>query len=203
MEKLEKRIIGLKAGNAGETVRRRLEEFRENSESPERIFSELCFCICTANNSAERGIRAQKEIDFCSLPEVELRKKMKEVVCRFYNTKTLCILEARAKREEILAALSLPSSEARDWLVKRVKGLGYKEASHFLRNIGREDLAIIDFHILDILSENGLIVRPKSLTPREYIRIEGVLRTIALETGMSLAELDLYLWYMETGKILK
>ena len=91
----------------------------------------------------------------------------------------------------------------RDWLVKNIKGLGYKEASHFLRNIGHENFAIIDFHIIDLLVRYNLVLRPKYLTLAKYFEIENLLRKIAKKSDLTLAELDLYLWYMETGKILK
>ena len=91
----------------------------------------------------------------------------------------------------------------RDWIVKNVKGLGYKEASHFLRNIGFDDFAIIDFHIVDLLADYNLIKKPKNLNRKKYLEIEKILRKISRKTGLTLAELDLYLWYLETGKILK
>jgi N-glycosylase/DNA lyase len=91
----------------------------------------------------------------------------------------------------------------REWIVNNVKGLGYKEASHFLRNIGFDDYAIIDFHIVDVLVNHKLIEKPKTITKRKYLEIEEILKNIAKETNLTLAELDLYLWYMETGKILK
>ena len=91
----------------------------------------------------------------------------------------------------------------REWIVKNVRGLGYKEASHFLRNIGFDDYAIIDFHIVDILTDHKIIKKPKTLTKGKYLEIEDLLRNLANKTGLTLAELDLYLWYMETGKILK
>ncbi len=84
-----------------------------------------------------------------------------------------------------------------------VKDLGYKESSHFLRNIGFKGSAIIDFHIIDILADNRLIERPKALTKSDYLRIEGVLGNIAKKADLNLSELDLYLWYLETGKVLK
>jgi len=84
-----------------------------------------------------------------------------------------------------------------------VKGFGYKEASHFLRNIGFENLAIIDFHIIDSLVDAGLIEKPKTITPKKYLEIETMLKKIAEKSGMNLAELDLYLWCNETGKVLK
>jgi N-glycosylase/DNA lyase len=91
----------------------------------------------------------------------------------------------------------------RDWLVKNVKGLGMKESSHFLRNVGYKDLAIIDFHIVDLLEREKLIERPKTITPKKYLEIEETLTKLGEKTSLNLAELDLYLWYLETGKILK
>ena len=88
-------------------------------------------------------------------------------------------------------------------MVKNIKGIGYKLASHFLRNIGYIDFAILDFHIIDILVRYKVIERSKTLTPKRYLEIEKILRDIALKTDVNLAELDLYLWYNETGKILK
>src|SRR3989344_905792 len=87
--------------------------------------------------------------------------------------------------------------------VENVKGFGMKESSHFLRNIGVKDIAIIDFHIVDLLVAEGLIQRPKSLSREKYLEIEDVLIGLANKVNLSLAELDLYLWYIETGKVLK
>ncbi|HOW37251.1 MAG TPA: N-glycosylase, partial [Candidatus Pacearchaeota archaeon] len=77
--------------------------------------------------------------------------------------------------------------------------------SHFLRNIGYKNVAIIDFHIVDLLVRENLIEQPKSksLTPKKYLEIENILRKIAEKTKTSLGELDLYLWYKETGTVLK
>ena len=97
----------------------------------------------------------------------------------------------------------LDRNTIREWLVNNIKGIGYKEASHFLRNIGFDDYAIIDFHIIDILTRYKIIEKPKYLSKKKYLEIEEILRKIAKQTNLTLAELDLYLWYMETGKILK
>ena len=91
----------------------------------------------------------------------------------------------------------------REWLAKTIKGLGYKEASHFLRNIGFKNLAIIDFHIIDILEKFGIIQKPKTLSKKKYIEIEQVLKKIGECVNLDLDELDLYLWYMETNEVLK
>ena len=93
--------------------------------------------------------------------------------------------------------------DIREYLAKNVLGLGYKEASHFLRNVGFTDVAIIDFHIIDVLVQYNLIDKPKTMTKNKYLEIEDVLRALGRECGLNLAELDLYLWFMETGKVLK
>ena len=58
--------------------------------------------------------------------------------------------------------------ERRDWLAQdpRIKGLGYKEASHFLRNIGFKGYGILDKHIVRSLFELGVIDSPKPPTTR-------------------------------------
>ena len=93
--------------------------------------------------------------------------------------------------------------EAREWLVNNIKGLGYKEASHFLRNVGFMDVAIVDFHIVDLLAKNKIIKKPKTMTKKKYLEIEEVLEKLSKKLGLELGELDLYLWWMETGKALK
>jgi len=210
MEKeLLESISELRSGPVGSLVAERMGEFRRAGRgSGERIFSELCFCILTANYTAEGGIRIQKDIggSFCTLDVKELAKRLKSLGHRFPNARAKYIAEARRHRVDVEErSRTCNSTEFREWLAENVKGLGYKEASHFLRNIGVTDLAIIDFHIIDILAKNGLIEKPesKSLTRKKYLEIELVLAKLAKKAGISLAELDLYLWYLETGKILK
>ncbi|MBW1933916.1 MAG: hypothetical protein JRI56_13245 [Deltaproteobacteria bacterium] len=43
----------------------------------------------------------------------------------------------------------------------------------------------------------------KNLNKKTYLEIEKKLEELADVLGITLAELDLYMWYMETGKILK
>ena len=74
--------------------------------------------------------------------------------------------------------------EARERLfVLDVKGLGMKEASHFLRNVGRgKTIAILDRHILKNLKKYGAIDGvPTSLTKKRYLEIEGKIDTILQE----------------------
>lgn len=78
-----------------------------------------------------------------------------------------------------------------------------KKQAIFLRNIGYKNLSIIDFHIVDLLVKNGIIEKPKTLIPKKYLEIEEILKQLAQRTNTNLGELDLYLWYEETGKVLK
>jgi N-glycosylase/DNA lyase len=190
------------------TINERINEFDEfRDKSLTDIFGELCFCIMTANCSAEKCIEVQNGIGngFHELDESELSFKFKDLGYRFPNIRSKYIIEARRKQEQVYKKINskINPFELREWIVKNIKGLGYKEASHFLRNIGFTELAIIDFHIIDLLTKFNLIEKPKTLSKTKYLEIEKLLGVIAKNLNLNLAELDLYMWYMETGKILK
>ena len=203
-----KRVI--KNEKVRKLVEKRIKEFERIGKSSEkRIFSELCFCILTANFNAERAIKIQKHLEkeLVLLGEKELAKNLKKLGYRYPNARAKYIVEVRKKLNALIKILRNKNKsdyEKREWIVKNIKGLGYKEASHFLRNIGYKNLAIIDFHILDLLVKNNLLKeKPKTLTKGKYLEIENILRKLAQKLCITLAELDLYLWYLETGKIVK
>ncbi|MBW3011401.1 N-glycosylase/DNA lyase [Candidatus Woesearchaeota archaeon] len=194
MRKLLASIEDLKKTSIKEVIITRTRSFK-NIRTEKAIFKELCFCLLTANYSAEGGIRIQKEIGdgFITLPEAKLAQKLRSLGYRFPNVRAQFIVEARKHKDTLKRTLqSLNETEA-----------GFKEASHFLRNIGSENLAIIDFHIVDLLEKHNLIEKPKTITKNKYLEIEDVLKKIATKTNLNLAELDLYLWFKETGKVLK
>ncbi len=98
------------------------------------------------------------------------------------------------------------ASERRDWLAQdpRIKGLGYKEASHFLRNVGFKGYGILDKHVVRCLAEMGVIKSAKPPTSRKnYMETEGRMREFADKVGIDFDELDLVLWSMKTGEVLK
>ena len=198
MRELLKSIEDLKQSSVKNLVDKRIKEFQNlGKKSNNELFKELCFCILTANSTAERCIDVQNKIGngFLTLSESRLQKELKKHGARFHTKRANYIAEARKHKDKL--------KQQRDWLVENIKGIGYKEASHFLRNIGDKNTAIIDFHIIDILEKNKLIKRPKTLNKNSYIEIENKLKLLAKKLNLNLAELDLYLWYMETGKILK
>ncbi|HII72002.1 TPA: N-glycosylase/DNA lyase [Candidatus Woesearchaeota archaeon] len=208
MRQVLKKINQLKKSEVRSLIDSRLAEFKKVGKGGDNgLFNELCFCILTANWQAEGGIRIQKAMkeEFCSLPQARLAARLRELGYRFPNVRAGYIAEAQKHQRGLGGKLKKFDDPIflREWVVKNVKGLGYKEASHFLRNIGYEDLAILDFHIIDIMEREGLIERPKTLTPKRYVEIEAVLKELGRKAGLNMAELDMYLWYMETGKVLK
>lgn len=207
MKELLETVESLKRTDVGKTIDARIKEFKKlGKESNDELFKELCFCILTANFNAEKSIKIQNEIGECFITnsKKEIAKKLKNYGHRFPNARADYISESLKCKDKLKDVIQFHDKQAlRDWIVNNVKGLGYKEASHFLRNVGFDDYAIIDFHIIDILVKYDLIKRPKTLTKKRYLEIESILKEIAKKLDLSLAELDLYLWYIETGEILK
>jgi len=190
-------------------VEARVREFsdRKLRRSDPEWFSELCFCILTANSTAKLGISLQEEIGSgcIDLSEVEVQSLLKRRGHRFHTKRAEYICQAR-KHLDIVAKVEAfgDEREARMWLASEVMGVGYKEASHFLRNTGHFNVAILDRHILNVLYEHGLLdAVPKTLTPRRYVEIEKQLEELSGMVGVPLGILDMYLWYTKTGEVLK
>ncbi|HIH40360.1 MAG TPA: N-glycosylase/DNA lyase [Halobacteria archaeon] len=190
-------------------INSRIDLFRENQKKDNIYwFSELCFCILTANSSASLGIRIQDKIGpdgFLNLSLTDLREVLKEEGHRFYKKRAEYILEARRYKniKDMLIGYD-NEKEMREWLVSNIKGISYKESSHFLRNVGYLGLAIIDRHILRVMYDHNLIETiPKTLTRRRYLDLEAILEDISDAVRLRPGELDLYLWYTQTGRVLK
>jgi len=208
LDTLAKLIGKLKSSEVSELVAEKMREFKKFGRKGNEVwFSELCFCILTANSTAKLGMKIQGELgdELLALPKKELTRRLKELGHRFYNKRADFIVSARKfdRIKDIITKFS-DVQRAREWLVENVDGIGWKEASHFLRNVGFEDVAILDRHILALIREHGLIERaPKTLTRRRYLEIEEKLKELAEKVGLPLAELDLYMWYLKTGWVSK
>lgn len=200
-----------------QAIRKKLKEFEEVWKKKDNtvIFEELCYCILTANTSAEMGMRIIDIIRPYLLTDDinNLSKRLHNHSCRFYNMRARFICETRDFLKEVcdLNLVSLISSfktpeKRRGFFAKTkdIKGIGYKEASHFLRNIGFKGYAILDKHILNTMCElNVLCEKPKTLTPKLYLEIEKTLKDFSKFIKIDIDELDLLLWSEKTGKILK
>ena len=197
-------------------IRKRLAEFRAVWEagSDERLWEELVYCIFTAGASARMGLRSVEAVRHLLLTgDQSALTQALQGVHRYpaarpgyiVVTRTFlhedCGMRLRARLESFDDALA-----RRDWLARerRIKGLGYKEASHFLRNVGFKGYAILDKHILRSLAELGVIKSPEPPTTRSsYLETEERLRQFAHDVAIDFDELDLVLWSMKTGEILK
>ncbi len=197
-------------------ISRRLSEFKAVRKGGDRaIFEELCYCILTAGSSAKMGMRtvaALKDL-LESGSEQELQQRAREHRVRFWRVRPSYIFRTREYLKEtcglklggLLNSFAGPQ-ERRDFFArnKSVKGLGYKETSHFLRNIGFSGYAILDKHILNSLREMKVIDRKAPPASRAgYLEIEKKLQDFAEEIGINMDHLDLLLWSRKTGEILK
>ncbi len=196
-------------------IEERLNEFKDvlRKGNENRLFAELAFCILTPQSNARYCWEA-----ICNLYESgklfqgdreEIQDNLKNV--RFKFKKAGYIVKARelllsgdVKIKERLKRFK-DTKTAREWLVKNIKGVGLKEASHFLRNVGfGGDIAILDRHILRNLVKYGVIdVIPNILTRRNYYDIENKFSQFAENTGIPLEHMDLLFWYNAKGEIFK
>lgn len=199
-----------------EEIKERLHEFKEtwNYGIREDIFKELVFCILTP---MARGRYCWDAVENMMRDRVLFNGDSTLIAgylkgARFINKKSQYIVEVRKKFyfdesvsiKNILAHIG-HGYGAREWLVLNVKGIGYKEASHFLRNIGfDQDLAILDRHILKNLKLIGAIEEiPDSLSKRKYLHIEKSMETLSKTIEIPMSHLDLVMWCKEAGEIFK
>ncbi len=199
-------------------IRARLDQFRDvwRKGSDALFWEELVFCIFTAGASARMGFRAVEAVRplLMNGEREEMTLALRNagahrfpvarpgyiVVTRSY-LREHCKMALRKKLESFADPI-----ERRDWLAqeKQIKGLGYKEASHFLRNIGLKGHAILDKHVMSCLMDLKVVETSKPPSTRaRYLEIEGRLRVFAREIRIDFDELDLVLWSMKTGEVLK
>ena len=195
-------------------IKYRLQDFKAvYKKSDNDIFVELCFCILTPQAKAvvcdEAINRLKRRGLLLSGSQRHIRSCLKGV--RFPNNKAKYIVAARdflknGKGIDIKNKLDTKDLlKTRDWLVKNIKGLGYKEASHFLRNIGfGKDMAILDVHIMRNLKRYSVIDKPTtSLTKKNYRYIEKKIEKFSKKIRIPMDELDLLFWSKETGIVFK
>lgn len=171
-------------------------------KNDECLFGEMCFCIMTPQSRAKycrqavNSLKADKKLFTAS--EKELLDYLKGV--RFPEVKAQRIVEAREKMPELKAMLDSEPKELREWLVENIKGLGMKESSHFMRNIGFKGMAIIDVHIQNFLRKIGEIESDKSLTKKRYLELEKSFLGLAERIGVPPEELDIAIWLYQSGE---
>jgi N-glycosylase/DNA lyase len=176
-----------------------INEFKRE-KTDEQIFYDLCFALLAPQTTYINNRKVSNKLwkaDFYNknIPLEELEEIVR--AARFFRNKSRYLLEAKKKFRYVLMCIesSADSHRKRDFLVKNIRGLGMKAASHFLRNLGHTDLALIDTHVLKFLSDQI----PKN--KKEYIEIENKLINISNKIGTSIAEIDAIIWkhYSDTA----
>lgn len=197
-------------------IRQRLREFAHIGRhgTDVNLLEEMVFCFFTGGCSAKMGLSALEAVRpiLMTADQPELAKALVGHH-RYPNARSKYIAYSRDCLQRdygLRLRKKLGTFECRlarrDWLVneKGIKGLGYKEASHYLRNIGYKGYAILDKHVLNCLAELHIIDDPKPPNTRsKYLTIEEKLAQLCSMTGIDFDEIDLVLWSMKTGVILK
>jgi N-glycosylase/DNA lyase len=193
-----------------------LEEFKNiyQNGNDKDIFLELVFCILTPQSKAKTCWKAAltlKEKDLLFSDDAGSISNIINSV-RFKNKKAKFIIMAK-KTFFINEGFSIKklisefpdNHEARAWFVKNIKGIGLKEASHFLRNIGfGKNLAILDRHILKNLKFFGIIDEvPQNLSEKKYFEIEKKMKDFSNKIKIDMESLDFILWFKEAKEVFK
>ncbi len=206
LERLRKEVENLRLRAL---VLERVEEFKLNNIAGEDVwFRELVLCVLTANSSF---VSAYKVLGYV-MEEFDkgtyrFEQVLKERGYRFYELKAKYLknlVKYRGRIKSWIKPLADRSQAlAREVLANEIYGIGMKEASHFLRNVGYFDLAIVDKHVMRFSINSGLVRPLKTLTRSRYLEIERKLKELARQLGMSVGILDLFIWHIETGTVLK
>lgn len=195
-------------------IEKRLAEFSDNFKkmNEEDIFAELSFCTFTPQSKARSCWKCIEHLKTTRLLYTagvdELKSNITGV--RFHNNKSKYVVKNRAlisgmNFKNFILENSKDIQGLRKWLVENIKGYSFKEAGHFLRNIGLgSEIAILDRHILRNLVLFEVIPEiPKTLNERTYLEIEQKMTAFSKKIKIPMHHLDILFWYKQTGEIFK
>jgi N-glycosylase/DNA lyase len=185
-------------------LQRKLKDFKKLNEK--EWFYEFVFCHLTPQSNAQRCWEAVEMLSKIDSWNEENIKKILITKTRFHNNKTKYLLNVKNNWEKILPKIKKEKTiELRNFIAKNIKGLGLKEASHFLRNIGKSnnEIAILDRHILRNLKNNNLINEDKIKNNKNYLELEKIYLEFSKSMDIPPDELDLLWWSQENGQIFK
>ncbi|NIS07767.1 MAG: N-glycosylase/DNA lyase [Candidatus Dadabacteria bacterium] len=197
-------------------IKSRLNDFKRirKNASDEQLFEEMTFCILAAGTSAKMALNSVEAVkDILSFGDFNQIRTSLIGHYRYPNLRANHIIQCREylkseydfKIKDMISNLKDPI-ERRGFLatIPQIKGIGFKEASHFLRNIGYSSYAILDKHIIYYLYELKLIKSNEvPSTENRYLETEKILINFSKDIGINIDELDLLLWSEKTGEILK
>jgi N-glycosylase/DNA lyase len=194
--------------------------------SEEELWKELCRCILSSNVPYELAISALSHLvnkGFLKLNWVAGDPNSQHMIAnelskplylplkldgtlrkyRFPNvrsrdiTKAAKIIFSEESWLQNLLARQNSEKRVREILARTIPGVGLKEASHFLRDIGySSNLAIIDTHVVAFLREiNVLPSREIRTINREiYFELESFLEELCKKHNVNLSLFDMAIW---------
>lgn len=191
-----------------EAARKRLESFKSCPCSDKAIFKELTYCVFAANSSAAMAEKAVELLEpVIHTGDVDEYKDQVAGKVRFYNVRS----EYTAYNHGVingfdkdLHTIIKEQDSPRRSVKKLFKGVGMKEASHFLRNIGHSGYCILDKHVrqvmcdIDVLNSTSYPSRPD-----EYEEAERRIQAFCDANGLDVDVFDLAVWSYKTGRIAK
>lgn len=186
-----------------QAIKKGLKDF--SSLPKKEYIHELIFCLLTPQSQAKKCWEAVVQLKETSSEKQAISACLSKKT-RFHNNKTRYILEAKNNWEKISNKIeTLETIALRNWLADNVLGMGMKEASHFLRNIGKSNnqIAILDRHILKNLKSLEIIKSIPSLNKKNYLKIEDKFKAFSKKIGIPIDHLDLLFWSEEEGTIFK
>ena len=190
--------------NVEDQATQRLHQFENVERTEKALFEELAFCVFAANSSAKM---AQKAVSLLKPilhtgDESQYKSAVKGKV-RFYNVRS----EYLAYNFEYVQKTSLRKMICVDKPRKELlnlKGIGMKEASHFLRNTGHSGYVILDKHIREIAYKLEILETASYESSYEnYILKEAKIIEFCETNNLDIDVFDLAAWSYKTGKILK
>lgn len=221
------RLLGIVISEYSEASKQLARRKKWKMMSEEELWHELSLCILSSNIPFESAFSAVKHLLHEGLLDINIiinERGTEELIVRelskpiflppkkdgtlrkyrFPKTKAYFIVEAAYKLYSEGPTISIvlnkfeSSCKVRDFLAGRIPGVGLKQASLFLRNIGyKEPLAIVDVHVLNFMKEIRLIspeLYSSSLSRKRYKMIERKMQELANKMSMSLSVLDFAIW---------
>lgn len=180
-----------------------------------KAFEQLIFCILTPQSKARMAERVINNINnkgiffLYKASQEELSEELKFV--RFKNQKAINIIKARewfanelnGEFKKYIESYADSIPELRNILHKKIRGIGMKESSHFIRNIGKgENIAILDRHILKNMQRFEVIENiPATINEKKYLDLEQKLLNFSRDIKIPPDHMDFLLWYRETNDI--
>jgi N-glycosylase/DNA lyase len=181
-------------------------------QRPDELWKHKVFCILSSQFNAERAARIAEEIVneipffdpeystlrieaecFSFLSRPDARHRFPKVRARQISQSRFPFLQIKDCYQEFIRSFS-NEEEARAEIIELYPGVGIKQASMFLRNIGAsKNLSVVDVHVLFYLSVCHDWNTP-SLTPRRYLQAESIMRKDADRRGLDLNVFDTIVW---------